>query len=514
MQSIRTKIFLGFFVLLVAFGIATSYGAWAVHTIGQQLRLVALGYSALRLEIQDQLTIQANLQRRLSEREPGDSAEANRELGRGERGERNDRGWTAIVADRRLRLVRLHGAEQRLSELKKSLPASDAAFLDEISRNLAELESLYGRADAAEEGKGREAEEQATRLLQEISMHLTTKVDEVVAAGERYEARSTWVTVLLTLGAAACGALVLVLVQATLRPLRRLCDSAREVARGNYRERVALDTPDEVGTLAREFNAMAAALEEREQRLRRSEQLATVGKMAAQITHEVRNPLTSIGLNAELLADEFAATGSESGKLAQAIVKEVDRLTEITEQYLRFARLPEPRFDAGDVNDLLRSLLQFAGEELRARGVRVKVELDPSCPKVLLDDNQVRQALLNLIRNAAEAMNETPEDKRELLVRTRGPKAEDGPKGRVAIDISDRGPGIPAERQQKIFEPFFTTKRGGTGLGLSLALEVVARHGGSIEVKSPVASEPPVGTRFTIEIPAETPPPSAEGDGK
>lgn len=496
--SIRAKILLGFAVVLLTFGGATLQGAWAVHTLGQQLRLLALGYSNLRLELQDQQTLQANLQRRLAEPEP------------------SERAHFAIAADRKLRRLRLVGAQQHVVELRRNLPKTDAEFLLRVEERLQQLEHLYHDADnqplltgslGEPEGAGealRRAEDQAAQLLQQLSSQLTNKVIEVVSAGERYEARAVAMTVVLALAAALVGGIVLWLVQRTLRPLRLLCESAREVARGNYRERVAADSPDEVGALGREFNAMAAALAEREQRLRRSEQLAAVGKLAAQITHEVRNPLTSIGLNAELLSDEFVDHGSEGYKVAQAIVREVDRLTEITEQYLRFARLPAPRFESTSVNDLVRSLLLFLGEELQNRGVRVELVLQEALPLVDLDDNQLRQTLLNLIRNAAEAMDSVPIEARQLRLQTRtidlGQLA--GSKRSVAIDVLDHGPGIPPELLRQIFEPFFTTKKGGTGLGLALAQEVVIRHGGELQVISPVPTlVPPTGTCFTIELP-------------
>lgn len=496
--SIRAKILLGFAVVLLTFGGATLQGAWAVHTLGQQLRLLALGYSNLRLELQDQQTLQANLQRRLAEPEP------------------SERAHFAIAADRKLRRLRLVGAQQHVVELRRNLPKTDAEFLLRVEERLQQLEHLYhdadnqplltgslGEAEGASEAL-RRAEDQAAQLLQQLSSQLTNKVIEVVSAGERYEARAVAMTVVLALAAALVGGIVLWLVQRTLRPLRLLCESAREVARGNYRERVAADSPDEVGALGREFNAMAAALAEREQRLRRSEQLAAVGKLAAQITHEVRNPLTSIGLNAELLSDEFVDHGSEGYKVAQAIVREVDRLTEITEQYLRFARLPAPRFESTSVNDLVRSLLLFLGEELQNRGVRVELVLQEALPLVDLDDNQLRQTLLNLIRNAAEAMDSVPIEARQLRLQTRtidlGQLA--GSKRSVAIDVLDHGPGIPPELLRQIFEPFFTTKKGGTGLGLALAQEVVIRHGGELQVISPVPTlVPPTGTCFTIELP-------------
>lgn len=507
-RSIRTKILLGFAVVLIAFGSATLYGGWAVRTLGQQLRLVALGYSALRLELQDQQTLQANLQKRLAEPEP------------------SPRFFAAVAADRKLRRLRLAGARQRAQDLSASLSPADAAFLAQTQAGLDRLEQLYISSDALSQSddrqgrqgrqSGRDLEEQATQLLEQMSSRLTNKVVEVVSAGQRYERRALWMTVILALAAAATSLIVLLLVQATLRPLRRLSESAKEVARGNYqagqvwRDRLPVgEVADEVGDLAREFNAMAAALEEREGRLRRSEQLAAVGKMAAQITHEVRNPLTAIGLNAELLAEEFAGKDSEAQQLAQAIVKEVDRLTDITEQYLRFARLPQPRYDQADLNDLLRSLLQFAGEELRARGITVEADLDPALPPITLDDNQIRQALLNLMRNASEAMVDksgaAADEGRERRLTVRSRRVATSGPGRIAVDIIDTGPGIPKERQRQIFEPFFTTKKGGTGLGLALALEVVTRHGGQLVVESPLATgdggKPAGGTRFTLELP-------------
>jgi signal transduction histidine kinase len=490
--SIRSKILFGFVVVLIAFSVSTLYGVWAVRTLGEQLRLVALGYSVLRLELQDQLTLQANLQKRLAEPDT------------------SPRFLSTVAADRNLRRARLQGARQHVQELRRSQPPGEAAFLGQIENELEELERLYvatGNPQGVRDPRERQLEDEATQLLERMSSRLTNKVVEVVSAGQRYEARAVWMTVLLALAAAATGVVVMLLVQATLRPLRRLCDSAKEVARGNYRagrdfrdHNLDLDAAyDEVGALAREFNSMAMALEERELRLRRSEQLAAVGKMAAQITHEVRNPLTAIGLNAELLAEELAPQGSEAQHLAEAIVKEVDRLTDITEQYLRFARLPQPRFDRADLNGVLASLLQFASEELRTRGIAVEVDLYPQLTAVVIDDNQVRQALLNLMRNAAEAMAERGEEEgeRRLIVRSRQASPTT-----VAVDVIDTGPGIPAERQRQIFEPFFTTKKGGTGLGLALVQEVVMHHGGQLVITSPLRSTPPYGTRFTVELPA------------
>ena len=181
---------------------------------------------------------------------------------------------------------------------------------------------------------------------------------------------------------------------------------------------------------------MAAALDEREQRLIRSERLAAVGKIAAQITHEVRNPLSSIGLNAEMLEEE---TSGEARKLARAIVKEVDRLTEITEEYLRFARLPRPKLEREDVGELVQSLVAFMHQELEGRGVTVDARVEPGLPPVAADEHQLRQALLNLMRNAVEAMRQGG---RLTLTAARVPATTTATGRSIELTIADTGEGI------------------------------------------------------------------------
>ena len=271
----------------------------------------------------------------------------------------------------------------------------------------------------------------------------------------------------------------------TLRPLRILGGRARAVAAGDYTKRTGVSSRDEIGDLAREFDAMAAALEERESRLIQSERLATVGRMAAQITHEVRNPLASIGLHAELLADE-TADRPEGQRLVQAIINEVDRLTGITETYLRFARLPKPALAAEDLGALVRGAFEFARHELAAVGISLSVAVAPGLPEVWADENQIRQALLNLARNAREAMPRGG----ALLVEVTA--CEEG----ARVSLTDSGEGIPAENLPKIFDPFFSTKAKGTGLGLALVQQILVEHGGRVEVRS----RPGEGTTVSLVL--------------
>jgi two-component system, NtrC family, sensor kinase len=303
----------------------------------------------------------------------------------------------------------------------------------------------------------------------------------------------------------AIAAAAFVFTARTLRPLRVLRARAREVAGGEYARRTGVTSHDEIGDLAREFDAMAAAIEEREQRLIRSERLATVGRMAAQITHEVRNPLASIGLYAELLGDEIADRGEEPKRLVTSIISEVDRLTEITETYLRFARLPQPKLEREDLGALVTGVLEFARAELSQAGIALEIEVAPGLPEIAADEAQLRQALLNLVRNAREAMSTTcvsagaPGSQGRLRVSV-GSRGE-GEARQVFVSVADSGSGIARENLGQIFDPFFSTKARGTGLGLALVQQIVVEHGGRVDVESGAAVDPRGGTRFTLSFP-------------
>jgi len=282
----------------------------------------------------------------------------------------------------------------------------------------------------------------------------------------------------------------------TLRPLRVLRTRAREVAGGDYVRRTGVTSKDEIGDLAREFDAMAGAIEEREQRLIRSERLATVGRMAAQITHEVRNPLASIGLYAELLGDEIVDQGrpnEEAKRLVTSIISEVDRLTEITETYLRFARLPRPKLEREDLGAIVTGVLEFARAELAQAGIALDLVVEPGLPDVAADEAQLRQALLNLVRNAREAMSDRAGGRLRVAVAAAG--APEAPE--VRVSVADSGAGISREYLGQIFEPFFSTKERGTGLGLALVQQIIVEHGGRVDVES----SPETGTTFSLTIP-------------
>jgi signal transduction histidine kinase len=279
-----------------------------------------------------------------------------------------------------------------------------------------------------------------------------------------------------------------------LSPIQTLTEGVKAVGAGDLSRAVEVRSTDELGVLAREFNAMAASLDRQQQELRSAERLAAVGRISAQIPHEIRNPLNAIGLNAELLAEELARLSpppKEATQLVAAISRETDRLEGVAEEYLKFARLPRASPVPLDLDELVGSLLDFVAPELAAAGVSLSRELAGDLPRIDGDEAQLRAVVHNLVRNSREAM----QGGGKLTVRTR--QAEGG----VELVVADTGGGMPPEVLARIFEPFYTTKERGTGLGLAYARRVVAEHGGSIHCDS----EPQRGTTFTLRLPTSGP---------
>ena len=248
-----------------------------------------------------------------------------------------------------------------------------------------------------------------------------------------------------------------------------------------------------------ETSALAASLDETRaelarvrQRLGEAERLATVGTMSAQIAHQLRNPLTSIGLYVQLVEDELRSLDPEKAReaveLLERVLNEQRVLVEITDNYLRYARLPDLHPAALDVNRTVGELVRFLRHELERNGIAVSTGLGDGLATVEADRRLLRFALMNLFKNAVEAM--TPGGR--LRVRT----CQEN--GSVEIHVSDTGPGIPPDELDHVFEPFFTTKDAGSGLGLSLSRQIVHKHRGALTCQSMVG----VGTTFIVSLPA------------
>ena len=226
-------------------------------------------------------------------------------------------------------------------------------------------------------------------------------------------------------------------------------------------------------------------------RLMETERLAAVGELVAGVAHEVNNPLSSISAFAQLLVRDGGLTPTQRDSI-DVIKSEAIRASQVVKDLLAFARRSEPRRDALDLNQLVDRTLRLRGYELNASKIKIEPSLTLDLPAVVGDARQLQQVILNLITNALQAM--APQGGGTLGVATRYDA------GRVILEVSDTGPGIPPEARARIFEPFFTTKEEGegTGLGLSVSYGIVSAHGGTIDL----AEVSEKGTRFVVTLPA------------
>jgi len=223
-----------------------------------------------------------------------------------------------------------------------------------------------------------------------------------------------------------------------------------------------------------------------EEQLRRADRLSALGELSAGMAHEIRNPLGSIKGAVEILRDDY---GPEDAKyeFIQILLKETDRLNHIVQEFLGFARPKQPEFQQADLNAAIESVLALTAPEAKKTGVKVDKRLDLSIGIRSLDMSLLRQAFLNLVLNAIQAM-----DKGGVLTIVSALRGDS-----IEITVADTGIGISEENRKKLFSPFFTTKKNGTGLGLAITYRIIENHRGTIDV----ASEQGKGTTFTVKIP-------------
>lgn len=505
LRTLSARILAGFALLIVVFGATMIWIVAYMNDLRSEIEVIRTRYLKLTIDSKDLAGQQQLLFAYL-------------------RDEMADEGTPTMVGRRlhRLRTARTDLLDRLSSTLgaMRDLPRGHATVVRKyqdrtasMKRAVAQLGETYttllaapplARSLSADPPTGDPAKLQAAvaakqqlldgeyRLYQsmgELADQLRVRTERIAANLEYNASRLRLYTGVMGLVAVFAGLLVTAWVTLSLRPLGRLRSASRRIAAGEYGSRIDESGPAEVSDLAREFNAMGRAVEERERELVRSERLAAVGKMAAMITHEVRNPLSSIALNTELLEEELAESPGEARDICRAITREVDRLTAITEEYLSFARLPKPRLAAGSVTVLVDDLARFVREDLAARKVELVVEHEADMPPAMFDDGQIRQALLNLVRNASEAVAGRGEG--HVWVRTSATQ------DRVIVAVVDDGTGIAPELRERLFDPFVSTKDGGTGLGLALTHQIVKDHGGAIQV----TSTPGQGATFAIELP-------------
>jgi two-component system NtrC family sensor kinase len=285
--------------------------------------------------------------------------------------------------------------------------------------------------------------------------------------------------------------------------INRLVSASKQLANGNLEAKVNGVSNDELGELAVTFNFMAAALKDRDEKLKEytkekimeSERLALVGQLSANVAHELNNPLQGIVTYSHLLLEDSACEDNEDVKSnLQKIVVQANRCRDIIRGLLDFSRHKNPDKTLCNVNSLLQGCISLVEKQAIFLNIKVVQILQSDLPMVILDPSQVERVFLNLIINAAEAM-----DGNGILTLTTKNNQE---MKTVEIKVQDTGHGIAAENMKKIFDPFFTTKETGHGVGLGLAISygIVKEHKGDLTVESELEK----GTTFTVSLPIET----------
>jgi signal transduction histidine kinase len=293
---------------------------------------------------------------------------------------------------------------------------------------------------------------------------------------------------LIALAGTAAAVILAWLVAGTVsRPVRRLAELAGQVARGKLEFQHVTGGGRELEDLSAALERMTGALESSRAELVRSERAAAAGQMAAALAHEVRNPLTGAKMTLEmLLAGEERPAAAEE---LRAVLDELARLELVVEELVSFARPSPPVFAAVNAAEVAREVLGLLGRQLAHARVTAEVTEAPGTPAARADRNKLKQVLVNLILNAAQAQPRGGEV--AVTVALAGPD-------RLSVEVRDRGPGLPEGELEKVFAPFYTTKQGGAGLGLAVSRSIAAEHGGALRCRNVEGG----GAAFRLELQA------------
>lgn len=273
-------------------------------------------------------------------------------------------------------------------------------------------------------------------------------------------------------------------------PLQKLASASKKLAAGDWDAMMEIETSDEAGELATALNEMARELRRDEEMLLHSEKLSVTGSLAARVAHDIRNPLFSMKMRAQMVCERLPVESTVRASL-EPILEDIEQVEWVVQGLLDLASPVKLNLAETNVNTVVEDVLASMEDHLEHAWIKVEWKPDPNLPLIWIDPARLKQVLLNLVLNAAEAMPE-----RGILgartVFVANP-------GSVVIEISDIGVGIDPQDMEKIFDPFFTTKREGVGLGLVNARSLVESHGGTLELL-PRNSR---GTRAVIRLPIQ-----------
>jgi len=378
-----------------------------------------------------------------------------------------------------------HTADQALERL--SISERTRIFsIRENERNLGIINPIYNEPACWQAECHAHSEEQKVLGVLDVSMSLV-EFDRLMRS-------NTIMVILMTLAAILCISFILwfFFQRFINQPVRRLVAATNAVAKGDLSYRLDVKRQDELGHLVNSFNEMTRRLSEAQTQLYHSDKLASIGRLAAGVAHEINNPLTGVLTYSSYLlkrADKEPETKSD----LEIIVRETKRCRDIVKDLLDFAR-PVPASKTNvNLNDIVQRALNIVDNQLSFRNIVVHKELSGSLPAVNADAGQLQQVFINLLVNAADAIGVSGG---EIFLDSRTVQL-DGAEY-VQIQIRDTGCGIAQENLSKIFEPFYTTKdQKGTGLGLAVAWGIIDTHEGLISVES----KPGVGSAFAVRLP-------------
>ena len=324
---------------------------------------------------------------------------------------------------------------------------------------------------------------------------LVTNPDTIVALVEEaseLNAATTAIrrTILLSV---VLGGVVLVLVSQAVaarvtRPLARLVSFTREISGGSTQRRTAVGD-DEIGVLAAAFNDMLDRLEGAQRAVVRSEKLALAGMLAARVAHDIRNPLSSLKMQAQLLRSRVS--GEDAQAMIGAVLHDVEQVESVVRGLLELAKPGEVNARSTELNGAVREVLEYMRLQLNHSKVTLSVDLHPSLPPIPLDRQRFKQALLNVITNALEAMPGGG-----TLQVTTGQRDTET----VLLTVCDDGIGVDPAILSNVFDPFVSSKREGVGLGLVNTKSIVESHGGTVRL----TPREPRGTCVSISLPVRT----------
>ena len=256
-------------------------------------------------------------------------------------------------------------------------------------------------------------------------------------------------------------------------PIIDLVGFTEQVAEGNLDDQCEIKTQDEIGDLAFAFNQMTRNLQQSRDKLIQAERLATAGKMSASFAHEIRNPLSSMRMLSQLLMQKPEMSAEQRQSL-QYILEEIERIDNIVKGLMDFARPTTLNLAEQPLVPALQAVLSLMEANLTHHQIRLVLEFAPDLPDLQFDSDKIKQAFMNVVLNAMEAMPQGG----TLSVTTF--KLEDG----ISIKVTDTGVGIPEADIEHLFEPFFSRKDKGTGLGLANVKRILEEHGGTVEIEN------------------------------